>query len=96
MAFPLFVLAMGIVAAAGNTLENIIYATAIINLPFYARMARTEVAVRRNAGYVQAARLSGNADWRILAFQIFPNAPRRCPWWSLGRAGSAPGCRSPG
>ncbi|PMR75773.1 ABC transporter permease [Billgrantia endophytica] len=74
MAFPLFVLAMGIVAAAGNTLENIIYATAIINLPFYARMARTEVAVRRNAGYVQAARLSGNADWRILAFQIFPNA----------------------
>lgn len=74
MAFPLFVLAMGIVAAAGNTLENIIYATAIINLPFYARMARTEVAVRRNAGYVQAARLSGNADWRILAFQIFPNS----------------------
>ena len=73
-AFPLFVLAMGIVAAAGNTLENIIYATAIINLPFYARMARTEVAVRRNAGYVQAARLSGNADWRILAFQIFPNS----------------------
>jgi peptide/nickel transport system permease protein len=36
MAFPLFVLAMGIVAALGNTVENIIYATAIINLPFYA------------------------------------------------------------
>ena len=34
MAFPLFVLAMGIVAAAGNTVENIVYATAIINLPF--------------------------------------------------------------
>ncbi|MCB0913986.1 MAG: hypothetical protein KDB60_20460, partial [Propionibacteriaceae bacterium] len=31
MAFPLFVLAMGIVAALGNTVENIIYATAIIN-----------------------------------------------------------------
>lgn len=74
MAFPLFVLAMGIVAAAGNTIENIVYATAIINLPFYARMARTEVAVRRQAGYVQAARLSGNRDWRILAFQIFPNS----------------------
>ncbi|CAN0604368.1 unnamed protein product, partial [Ectocarpus sp. 12 AP-2014] len=37
MAFPLFVLAMGIVAALGNTVENIIYATAIINMPFYAR-----------------------------------------------------------
>ncbi|MDB0028263.1 ABC transporter permease, partial [Alphaproteobacteria bacterium] len=38
MAFPLFVLAMGIVAALGNTIENIIYATAIINVPFYARL----------------------------------------------------------
>jgi len=74
MAFPLFVLAMGIVAALGNTVENIVYATAIINLPFYARVARAEVNIRRNAGFVQAARLSGNSDGRILAFHIFPNA----------------------
>lgn len=74
MAFPLFVLAMGIVAAAGNTIENIIIATAIINLPFYARMVRAEVNIRRHAGFVQAARLSGNRDWRVLATQIFPNA----------------------
>ena len=74
MAFPLFVLAMGIVAALGNTVDNIIYATALINFPFYARMARAEVNVRRNAGFVQAARLSGNGDWRILGLHIFPNA----------------------
>ena len=73
MAFPLFVLAMGIVAALGNTVENIIYATAIINLPFYARVARAETNVRRNAGYVYAARLSGSGDVRILATQVFPN-----------------------
>jgi peptide/nickel transport system permease protein len=73
MAFPLFVLAMGIVSALGNTVENIIYATAIINLPFYARLARAEVRIRRNAGFVQAARLSGNTDLRILTMQIFPN-----------------------
>ncbi|WP_051340773.1 ABC transporter permease [Azospirillum halopraeferens] len=74
MAFPLFVLAMGIVAAAGNTVENIVYATALINLPFYARMVRAEVNVRREAGFVQAARLSGNGGLRILAFHLFPNA----------------------
>ena len=73
MAFPLFVLAMGIVAALGNTVENIIYATAIINLPFYARVARAEVRIRRDSGFVQAARLSGNSDLRILALHIFPN-----------------------
>lgn len=73
MAFPLFVLAMGIVAALGNTVENIVYATAIINLPFYARVARAEVNIRREAGFVHAAKLSGNSDFRVLAFHIYPN-----------------------
>ena len=74
MAFPLFVLAMGIVAALGNTIENIIYATAIINVPFYARLVRAEVNIRRDAGFVRAAKLAGNSDARVLAMHIFPNA----------------------
>jgi peptide/nickel transport system permease protein len=74
MAFPLFVLAMGIVAALGNTIENIIYATAIINMPFYARLVRAEVNIRRDAGFVRAAKLAGNSDLRVLALHIFPNA----------------------
>jgi len=73
MAFPLFVLAMGIVAALGNTVGNIVLATAIINLPFYIRVSRAEVNVRRNAGYVEAARLSGNSSLRTLAMHVFPN-----------------------
>lgn len=73
MAFPLFVLAMGIVAALGNTVGNIVLATAIINLPFYVRVARAETNVRRSAGFIEAARLSGNTDLRILAVHLFPN-----------------------
>ena len=73
MAFPLFVLAMGIVAALGNTVQNIVIATAIVNFPLYARIARAEANVRREAGFVEAARLSGNSDWRILVRQILPN-----------------------
>jgi peptide/nickel transport system permease protein len=72
MAFPLFVLAMGIVAALGNTVTNIVIATAIINYPLYVRIARAEANVRRNAGFVQAARLSGNGEIRILLTQILP------------------------
>jgi len=74
MSFPLFVLAMGIVAALGNSVFNIILATAIVNLPFYIRVARTEVNVRREAGFIEAARLSGNSDWRILFHHLIPNA----------------------
>jgi peptide/nickel transport system permease protein len=73
MAFPLFVLAMGIVAALGNNVQNIVLATAIVNFPLYVRIARAEANVRREAGFVEAARLSGNADWRILVSQILPN-----------------------
>src|SRR3982074_3372586 len=73
MAFPLFVLAMGIVAALGNTVTNIVIATAVVNFPLYVRVARAEANIRREAGFVQAARLSGNGDMRILLAHILPN-----------------------
>lgn len=73
MAFPLFVLAMGIVAALGNTVTNIVIATAIVNFPLYQRIARAEANIRREAGFVQAARLTGNSEFRILLTQILPN-----------------------
>lgn len=73
MAFPLFVLAMGIVAALGNNVQNIVIATAIVNFPLYARLARAEANIRREAGFVLAARLSGNREWRILLTQVLPN-----------------------
>lgn len=73
MAFPLFVLAMALVAALGNTVINVIYATAIINLPFYIRLSRSEVRVRRSMGYVEAARVGGSGDLRILTRFLLPN-----------------------
>jgi peptide/nickel transport system permease protein len=73
MAFPLFVLAMGIVAALGNSVANIVYATAVINFPIYARLARAEANVRRDAGFIEAARLCGNGETRIVLGQLLPN-----------------------
>ena len=66
MAFPLFIVAMALVAALGNTIANVVYATAIINLPFYIRVARTDVRARRHALYIDAARLGGAGDTEIL------------------------------
>jgi Binding-protein-dependent transport system inner membrane component/N-terminal TM domain of oligopeptide transport permease C len=64
MAFPLFVLAMGIVAALGNTVQNIVLATAIVNFPLYARIARAEANIRRQFG---------------LAHSHLPNSAQRIP-----------------
>ncbi|HTO65535.1 MAG TPA: ABC transporter permease [Bradyrhizobium sp.] len=73
MAFPLFVLAVGIAAAMGNSVASVVVATVVVNLPFYARQVRAEVSRRRNAGYVEAARLAGFGPIAILAGQILPN-----------------------
>ncbi|NGN44053.1 ABC transporter permease [Mesorhizobium sp. CGMCC 1.15528] len=73
MAFPLFVLALAMVAALGNTVANVVYATAVVNLPFYIRLARNEMRVRRGLGYVEAARVGGSGDWRILTRFLIPN-----------------------
>lgn len=73
MAFPLFVLAMAMVAALGNRIENIVIATAIINLPFYIRFARAEVNVRRNLGWVEAARACGDSQISVVLRFLLPN-----------------------
>jgi peptide/nickel transport system permease protein len=73
MAFPLFVLAMALVAALGNRVENIVIATAVINLPFYTRFARAEVNVRRNLGWVEAARAGGEGHLSVVLNFLLPN-----------------------
>jgi peptide/nickel transport system permease protein len=73
MAFPLFVLAMAIVAALGNTVPNIVLATAIINFPLYVRIAKAETLQRREAGFVDAARIAGHRDMGVLLRQVAPN-----------------------
>ena len=73
MAFPLFILAMALVAALGAGAGNIIYATAIINLPFYIRFARAEVNARRGAGWVEAARLAGASHRRVVLSVLLPS-----------------------
>lgn len=78
IAFPLFLLAMGIVAALGNSLMNVIYATAIVNIPFYARTMRAEILQRRHASFVEAAQVAGNGSWRTLFVHLIP-----CAWPGL-------------
>lgn len=74
MAFPLFVAAMALVAVFGNTIQSIVLATAIINLPFYFRLMRAEITQRRDVGYVEAAIVNGNGLGRILFRFLIPNA----------------------
>jgi peptide/nickel transport system permease protein len=73
MAFPLFVLAVGIAAGLGNSVSSVVIATVIVNLPLYTRQTRSEVNRRREAGYVDAARLAGIGVFPTVALHVMPN-----------------------
>ena len=89
MAFPLFVVAMALVAALGNTVANIVWATAIINLPFYIRFARAGIAGLKDAAWVQAARLGWSilnaAGLSFIGLGVRPPAPE---WGILAAEGA--------
>jgi peptide/nickel transport system permease protein len=72
--FPAFILALGVVAALGQGLLNIVVVVALINVPPYARLIRTEFLAARERQYADAARMVGNPAWRIVLRHLLPNS----------------------
>ncbi len=71
--FPAFILALGVVAALGQGLLNILLVVALINIPAYARLMRTQMVALRDRQFVAAARLAGNSHSRIVLRHLLPN-----------------------
>ena len=72
--FPAFILALGVVAALGQGLFNILVVVAFINIPSYARLIRTEFLSNRERQYADAARMVGNSHTRIVFRHLLPNS----------------------
>jgi peptide/nickel transport system permease protein len=73
MAFPYILLALAIVAALGPGLMNALIAVAAVNIPFFARNIRGITVGIAHKEFVDAARLSGMSDARIILTEILPN-----------------------
>jgi peptide/nickel transport system permease protein len=73
MAFPAFVLAMGLTAAIGSSITNLILVIAVTQVPVYLRQFRAEMLREREMEYAQAAQTIGNPTWRIVFIHLFPN-----------------------
>ncbi len=78
LAFPQLVLAIALIAAFGvdkqDTLfPKVIFAIAIVGIPAYARLTRGQVLSVKEREYVEAARVIGASDARIIWRHIFPN-----------------------
>ena len=74
IAFPAMVLAIALIAAAGAGLQNVIVVIAIVQLPVFARLARSSVLAEASQDYVTAARVLGVRPVGIVVRHLLPNS----------------------
>ena len=73
LAFPGFLLALGLVAVLGVGLKNTVVSIGISMVPMYIRLVRGCALTVREQVYVEAARAVGTRDFKILLKHILPN-----------------------
>lgn len=73
MAFPFTILIITIMAILGQGIRNVYIAIWLVGWKDYAKLVRSEVLVIKNSEYIQAARVAGFTNKRILFRHLLPN-----------------------
>ncbi len=73
MSFPSLILAMAIAAALGPGIKSAIYAVGFVQIPRYARIARSSTLSVKEQTYVTASVSLGDKAYRIILVHILPN-----------------------
>jgi peptide/nickel transport system permease protein len=74
MSFPAILLALGVTAALGPRMESVIIALTVAYVPAGVRLVRASALVVRELDYVEAARIAGASNIRIMVRHILPNS----------------------
>jgi peptide/nickel transport system permease protein len=74
LSIPGLLMAIGIVAALGQGLWQIMVAVGVTNVPIFARLLRGSVLAQKENDFVLAARAGGTRRRTILVSHILPNA----------------------
>ena len=73
LAFPGMVFAIAVAGVLGGGILNAVIALACISWPKFARLARSQVLMIKDAPFLAAARLSGSGGTKIVFRHILPN-----------------------
>jgi ABC-type dipeptide/oligopeptide/nickel transport system permease subunit len=74
LGFPALVLAIGLVAALGFSLTNVVIALGVVYVPQFARIARSSALSVSEEEYVDAARVLGYSRTHIVFREVLPNS----------------------
>lgn len=72
-AFPVFILAMILVAVLGPSRINLVIGIAFVNMPIFLRLIRVEIMSLRERTFAEAAKCIGNSNTRIAFRHLLPN-----------------------
>lgn len=72
-AFPAVLLAIAVCAVIGTGIASTLIALTVVFIPSLVRVTETVTTRIRSMDYVEAARASGVADFRIIIHQVLPN-----------------------
>ena len=73
LAIPSLIFALAIMAILGPGLTSLLIALGLTNWSYTCRISRAQALAVKSQGYVQAARVLGYGDIRIMFTQILPN-----------------------
>jgi peptide/nickel transport system permease protein len=73
LAIPSLIFALAIMAILGPGLTSLLIALGLTNWSFTCRLARASALSLRSQGYVQASKVLGYGDFRIMLTQVLPN-----------------------
>ncbi len=73
LAIPSLVFALAIMAILGPGLTSLLIALGMTSWSYSCRIARAQVLSLKSQGYIQAARILGYGDGRIMFTQVLPN-----------------------
>jgi peptide/nickel transport system permease protein len=73
LAIPSLIFALAIMAILGPGLTSLLIALGLTNWSYSCRIARAQALSLKSQGYIQAARILGYGDVRIMFTQLLPN-----------------------
>ena len=73
LSIPQLVLAIALAAALGGGMKNLILAVSLSSIPSYAKIVRSQVMAVKNLEYVEAAKLAGINNLKLIFTEILPN-----------------------
>jgi len=74
LSIPVILMSIAIVSALGPSMMNLLIAITISQVPAFTRIVRSSVLTVVSEDYIEAARVCGARDFRIIVREVLPNA----------------------